>query len=97
MLDMKRAHELAGFKPDRKTTWSLRHRPDVARRVEVILNHREQADTMHRARREKKDEDLRDRVIEELKRIAFADVREVVNWKREPVISPDGEVLDQQF
>ena len=91
---LERAHELAGFKPDRKTAWSLRHRPDVARRVEAILKHRMQADTKHRARREKKDEDLRYRVIEGLKRIAFADVRDVVNWKQEPVVSPDGEVLD---
>ena len=91
---LERAHELAGFKPDRKTAWSLRHRPDVARRVEEILKHRMQADTRHRARREKKEEDLRDQVIEELKRIAFADVRDIVNWKREPVLSPDGEVLD---
>jgi hypothetical protein len=45
-------------------------------------------------RREKREEDLRDRVIEELTRIAFADVRDVVSWKREPVLSPDGEVLD---
>ena len=91
---LERAHELAGFKPDRKTAWSLRHRPDVARRVEEILKHRMQADTQRRARREKKEENLRDRAIRELMRIGFADVRDVVNWKREPVLSPDGEVLE---
>jgi phage terminase small subunit len=91
---LERAHELAGFKPDRKTAWTLRHRPDISRRVEELLKERVQADTRRRVRREKKDEDLRDRVIEELRRIAFADVREVMKWNREPVMSPDGEVLD---
>ena len=90
---LERAHELAGFKPDRKSAWALRHRPDIARRVEEILKHRVQADTRRRARREKRDDDLRDQVISELRRIAFADIREIANWKREPVISPDGEVL----
>jgi phage terminase small subunit len=91
---LERAHELAGFKPDRKTAWSLRHRPDISRRVDELLKERVQADTMRRVRREKKEEDLRDRVIEELRRIAFADVRDVMKWNREPVLSPDGEVLD---
>jgi len=90
---LERAHELAGFKPDRKTAWSLRHRPDISRRVEELLKERVQADTRRRVRREKGDEDLRERVIEELRRIAFADVREVMKWNREPVMSPDGEVL----
>jgi len=91
---LERAHELAGFKPDRKTAWSLRHRPDISLRVDQLLKERVQADTRRRVRREKKEEDLRDRVIEELERIAFADVRDVMKWNREPVVSPDGEVLD---
>jgi hypothetical protein len=50
----ERAHELAGFKPDRKTTWSLGHRPDITRRVEELLKRRVEADTRRRVRREKK-------------------------------------------
>jgi phage terminase small subunit len=91
---LERAHELAGFKPDCKTAWSLRHRPDISRRIEELLKDRVQAATRRRVRREKKEEDLRERVIEELRRIAFADVRDVMKWNREPVMSPDGEVLD---
>jgi hypothetical protein len=91
---LERARELAGFRPDRKTAWSLRHRPEIARRVDELLKERVQADTRRSVRREKKEEDLRDRVIEELRRIAFADVRDVMRWNREPVVSPDGEVLD---
>jgi hypothetical protein len=33
-------------------------------------------------------------VIEELRQIAFADVRDIMNWKREPVMSPDSEFAD---
>jgi hypothetical protein len=91
---LERAHELAGFRPDRKTAWSLRHRPDISRRVDELLKERVRADTQRRFRREKKEEALRDRVIAELERIAFADVRDVVSWQREPVLSADGEVLE---
>jgi hypothetical protein len=52
------------------------------------------ADTRRRARREKTKEALRDRVLAELEQIAFADVRDVMHWRREPVMSPDGEVLE---
>ncbi len=91
---LERAHELAGFKPDRKTAWSLRHRPDISRRIDAILKERIEVDTRRRARREKKEEALRDQVLAELGRIAFADVRDVVRWGREAVTSPDGEVLE---
>jgi phage terminase small subunit len=90
---LERAHELAGFKPNRKTAWSLRHSPDVARRVEELLQVRVAADTRCFVRRQKKFDDLQLLAIEELKKIAFADVREVAQWDRRPVFSPDGEVV----
>jgi phage terminase small subunit len=89
------AYERAGFTgKSRRLSWQLRHRPEVEARIVCLLQRRIDADTKAYRRREKKDEDLRHQVIEELKRIAFADVREVVNWKPEPVLSPDGEVLE---
>jgi hypothetical protein len=51
---LERANELVGFKPDRKTAWSLRHRPDIARRVSELLKERVQADSRRRVRREKR-------------------------------------------
>jgi phage terminase small subunit len=91
---LERAHELAGFKPDRKTAWSLRHRPDISRRVEELLRERAAADTKRFVRRQKKFDDLQLLAIEELKKLVFFDIREIVQWARKPILSPDGELLD---
>jgi hypothetical protein len=44
-------------------------------------------------RRQKKFDDLQLAALEELKRIAFLDVREVAQWNREPTFSSDGELI----
>jgi hypothetical protein len=90
---LERAHELAGFNADRKTAWSLRHRPDISRRVDELLRERAAADTKRFVRRQKKFDDLQLAAIEELKKIAFADVREVAQWGPKPTFSPDGDLI----
>ena len=48
------ADRLAAYAyPDRKTAWSLRHRPDVSRRVADLLKRRVEADSRSFARRQK--------------------------------------------
>ena len=89
---LQRAHELAEFKPDGKTAWTLRHRPDVSRRVEEILKHRVRSDTRTFVRRQKSNDDLLQRAFRGLEAIAFQDLREVANWRAEPQLNEAGEV-----
>jgi hypothetical protein len=77
-----------------KTTRShLRHDPQVDARVTWLLADRIRADTAVRHRREKPLADLRERVVRELERVAFADFRNVVQWERRPVVDAEGNVV----
>jgi hypothetical protein len=88
------AYQRAGFiGKDKKAPWVLRHRPDVAARIDWLLDYRVKADTKRFVRRQKKFDDLQAKAVAELEKIAFSDVREVVQWDRKPVLSPDGEIL----
>jgi hypothetical protein len=89
------AYELAGFTgKSRRLSWELRHRPEVEARIAWLLESRVLGDTRAYRRREKRHGDLLDRAVRELEAIAFQDVREVADWRREPVLNPDGEVVD---
>jgi hypothetical protein len=83
------AYERAGFAgKSRRLSWELRHRPKVDARIAWLLQERVKADT-----REKQHGDLMDRAIRELEAIAFHDIREVADWRREVKIGADGEVI----
>src|ERR1700729_3617828 len=82
------AYEIAGFTgKSRRLSWELRHRPVVDARIASLLESRVQADTRAYRRREKRHGDVLDRAIRELEAIAFQDVREVADWRREPVLN----------
>lgn len=88
------AYELAGFTgKSRRLSWELRHRPEVDARVKWMLDQRVKAQTRSFVRRQKSKGDLLDRAIRELEAIAFQDIREVADWRREPVLNADGEVI----
>jgi hypothetical protein len=88
------AYQCAGFtSKDPKQAWLLRHRPEVNARVEWLLNERVRRDTKRFVRHQKKIEDLQLAALEELKNIAFADVREVAQWGPKPTFSPDGDLI----
>ena len=87
------AQRIAGFEgKSQAAAWQLRHAPDIDARVKAILNERVKAETRSYGRRQKKAGDLLARVVAELEDIAFQDIREVVDWRREPVTNADGEV-----
>jgi phage terminase small subunit len=88
------AYERAGYSgKDPKLSWKLRHRREIDARISWLLEMRVKSDTRAHRRREKRDDDLRQQVIDELKKIAFADVRNVASWRREAQMSPDGEFI----
>jgi hypothetical protein len=57
------------------------------------LGERVKAETRSFTRRQKKSGDLLAQVVEELKDVAFQDVREIADWRREAVTNADGEVV----
>jgi len=40
---LEKAHEIAGYNPDRRNAWILRQRDDISRRIDVILKQRDVA------------------------------------------------------
>jgi hypothetical protein len=54
---------------------------------------RVEADTRARHRADQEIADARLRVIRELERIAYSDIRDVVQWNREPALDSDGNVI----
>ena len=94
-MKLQQAHKAAGY--DGKayaSAWQMRHSPDIAARIKWMLEQRVIADSRSFGRRQKKTGDLLARVVAELEDIAFQDVREVVDWRREAVTNEHGEVVD---
>lgn len=93
------AYLRAGFKTvktddAKQMGYRLRKRPEVAARVDWLLKRRVEAGTRSFTRRQKKSGDLLARVVAELEDIAFQDVREIADWRREAVTNAEGEVID---
>ena len=91
-LTLKAAYAQAGFlgkSPELPS--ALRWRPDVDARIAELMKSRVDSEARTFARRQKTKGDLLQRALRELEDIAFADVREVLDWRREAVTTPDGE------
>ena len=92
---LKDAYAIAGFTGlSPKLSWELRHKPHVDARVRWLLDERVKASTRTFVRRQKKDGDLLARALQKLDDIISTDVREIVDWRREPVLNDNGEVID---
>jgi hypothetical protein len=86
------SYQRAGYKGGEVCRSQLRRSPDVEVRISWLLAQRVEADTRARHRADEKITDARLRAIRELERIAYADVRDVVQWDCEPVLDTDGNV-----
>ena len=90
---LKEAHIAAGFKGKSAAAASdLRRATDVDARIRWMLSERVKADTRTFIRRQKSKGDLLSRVVKELEDIAFQDIREVVDFRREAQTNAKGEV-----
>ena len=88
------AYEIAGFEgKSPRLPWQLRHKPAIDARVSWLLAKRIEDDTKARHKAEKKIPDARERVIRELERLAFNDVRDLVQWDKRAVLDDDGQVV----
>jgi hypothetical protein len=88
------AYEMAGFTgKSPRLAWELRHKPCIDARITWLLAQRIEADTRAHHRADQIIIDARLRLIRELERIAYSDVRDVVQWDREAELDRDGNVI----
>jgi hypothetical protein len=90
------AYKQAGFKGGDRARSQLRNHPDIKARVSWLLEQRIETATKRRHKGEKKIGDLRTRTMKELERVAFSDVRDLIQWKRAPIVDSDGSVVGYQ-
>jgi hypothetical protein len=92
-LPVATAYERAGYSGGAVSRSQLRRAADVEARVSWLLAKRIEDDTKARHKAEKKMSDVRERLIRELERLAFNDIRDLVQWGRKPVYDEDGQVV----
>jgi hypothetical protein len=91
-LTLKAAYAAAGYEGKSADLPSaLRWVPEVDARIAELMKGRVDSEARAFGRRQKTKGDLLQRALRELEDIAFSDVREVVDWRREAVTLPDGE------
>ena len=91
------AHEIAGFSgKSPRLPWQLRHQPSVDARIRWLLAERVEANARAAQRTEEKIGDARLRLIRELERIAYSDIRDVIQWDADPVFDDDGNVTGER-
>lgn len=93
-VPLETAYRQAGYKGARHSRNALRQSLDIDERVRWLLQKRIEDDARNRAKRESKVPALRERVIREWERIAFADVRDLVDWDRKPVYDAEGNLVE---
>lgn len=92
---LQEAHNISGFRgSSHAAAWQLRHTPEVDARIRWLLKERVKAENARFARRQKMKGDLLERVVKELEAIAFCDIGEVVDLRKEPVLNDAGEVVE---
>jgi hypothetical protein len=87
------AYETAGYHGSKVERSQLRNAPEVVERINWLLNYRVQTSAQSQFRPEKKLGDAKLRLVRELERLAYADIREIVSWDRKAQLSPDGDVI----
>ena len=90
---MKDAYARAGYKGNNVSRYELRRCADIDTRVNWLLTKRIEDDTKARHNAEKKIPDARERLIRELERLAFNDIRDLVQWDKRAVLDDDGKVV----
>jgi phage terminase small subunit len=79
------AYRSAGYKADRRTAWQARHRPDVSRRIEELIQTERRLERQAMAEALDRYRVTSERVVGELARIAFGNILDLIE------IDADGE------
>jgi phage terminase small subunit len=80
------AYLAAGYRADRRTAWQARHRPDVSRRIEELIQTERKLERQAIAKAAQRYEVTAERVVGEIAKIAFANVGDYVRF------GPNGEL-----
>jgi hypothetical protein len=92
-VPVQAAYTQAGFKGGDRARSQLRNHPDIKARISWLLTERIKTATRRRHKSEKKLGDLRTRTMKELERVAFSDVRDIIQWRRIPIVDSDGSIV----
>ena len=92
---VKDAYHRVGYRgQDDKSRWIVRNAPEVVARINWMLEQRVLRDCETTFRPDKKIADAKLRLVRELERLAYADIREIVSWDRKAKLSPEGDVIE---
>jgi hypothetical protein len=86
------AYREAGYKGNPKARRSLRAQPDIDARIMFLLDKRIEDDTKARHKRHAPTLDRKSRILKELEALAFSDIRDVIQWTKQPILDQDGNV-----
>jgi Terminase small subunit len=84
------AYRQAGYSGKDDARRDLRAAPDVDARITWLIEKRIEDDTRARHKADTPIADSRARLIRELERLAFADPRDLVQWRRQPILDDEG-------
>jgi Terminase small subunit len=90
------AYTRAGYSGNDTSRQQLRRQADVDARINWIIRQRIESDAALRHRAEKPIADARLRLVRELEKIAYSDIRQLVQWDKQPVLDPDGNVVGER-
>lgn len=90
------AYRLAGYRGNPRSQRHLRAQPDVSNRISWLLNKRIEDDTAARHKRERRVPQRQERVLREFERLAFSDIRDLIQWDKRPMLDEDGQVTGFQ-
>lgn len=93
-VPVDQAYRQAGYKGGDHSRRALRNCLDIDERIKFLVGKRIEDDARNRAKKAGRLPALRDRVTRELERIAFSDLRDLVQWDRKPVYDDQGNVVE---
>lgn len=86
------AYSNAGYKGNSNSRRVLRAAKDIDARISWLLDNRITQDAKLRHKREAPITDRKARIINQLEAIAFADIRDAIQWQTVPVLDDEGNV-----
>jgi hypothetical protein len=92
-MKVKEAYELAGYSGGKSPMHDVRRHPAVNARIEWLLEYRVRASAQASIRPEKNKLSRQEKILRELDRIAFGDVRSLVRWEQKAQLDQDGNVV----
>ena len=95
-LPVTEAYKAAGYQGNARSRQELRAARDVDARIRWLLAERYESQNRSRSKNAAKEADARLRLIRELESLAYSDIRDVIQWDREPTFDKLGNVTGER-